>query len=83
MKISANMDLDRLAELMGDCATAEDALDMREFLVDRHDGCDTGDIADSEWFRLLELSAGETSMRFAEAEKARREDVWALGPLDY
>lgn len=83
MKIGSTMDLHHLAELMGDCATTEDAQDMRDFLVEHHDGEDTDDIPDNEWERFLKLAAGETSMRYAEADKARREDVWALGPLDY
>ena len=53
MEINSAMNLDHLAERMGDVATREDAEMMRDLLVESHDGEDTSDLDDAEWMRLL------------------------------
>lgn len=53
MIISATMDLDRLAETMGDVMTVADAAKFREALVAEFDGVDTRDVPDARWQQLM------------------------------
>lgn len=57
MKISATMSLADLAERMGDVATEADARAMRDLLVERFDGQDTAEVAETEWLALAERAA--------------------------
>jgi hypothetical protein len=54
LTVSASMDLDQLAQHMGDSATIEQARAMRDLLVDDHLGVDVGDIIEGVWLALLD-----------------------------
>lgn len=56
MKISSTMNLDQLAERMGDATQGEAAV-MRDLLADRYDGKDTADVPESEWLAMLNEAA--------------------------
>lgn len=53
MKIESTMNLQDLAERMGDVATTEDAARMRSVLVPEFDGEDTADVPEARWMELL------------------------------
>lgn len=57
MRISNSMDLHQLESLMGDLASREEAVVMRDMLVSRFDGDDTSSIGDAEWLELLRDAA--------------------------
>jgi hypothetical protein len=66
MIIDGNMNLDQLAERMGDVATKEDARAMRGILIEQgHWNKDTGDIEEAEWHYCL-----EAAVRFAAEDAA-------------
>lgn len=55
MKIEAGMNLNDLQERMGAEATADDAFQMRELLMDGgYEGKDTADIPEAEWMTMLD-----------------------------
>ncbi|MFQ2489848.1 hypothetical protein ACK31S_17895 [Aeromonas caviae] len=54
MKVHSDMDLNQLAERMGNEATLDDASAMCDLLVEKFDGQDTADIPEGEWLALLE-----------------------------
>lgn len=54
MIISRTMNLDDLAQRLGDCADYGDAMQMRGLLVESHYGEDTEDLENDEWLRLVE-----------------------------
>ena len=57
MKIESTMNLNDLAERMGDEDTDTDIVErMRDLLVDAHDGEDTADIDSDEWLAMLDQS---------------------------
>ncbi len=62
MKITATMNLSDLAERMGD-ATEADAERMRDLLVERYDGQDTADIAESDWLAMLDATQASVTDR--------------------
>lgn len=53
MQVNEHMDLGRLAECMGDCATEDEARALRELLCDA-DYSNTDDIRTSDWLDLCE-----------------------------
>lgn len=70
MIITSNMNLAQLAERMGNTATETEAEAMRDLLVEAgHEGRDTSEIAESEWFQHLGRAV----------EMARDEEAQALG----
>lgn len=54
MKVHSDMDLNQLAERMGNEATLDDASAMCDLLVEKFYGQDTADIPEGEWLALLE-----------------------------
>jgi hypothetical protein len=56
MQITPNMNLDQLAEHMGDCATADEARAMRDLLVEAEYES-TGEVPEAEWLKMLDLAA--------------------------
>ena len=70
MNITSNMDLNQLAERMGNTATQTEAEAMRDLLVEAgHEGRDTSEIAESEWAQHLCQAV----------EMARNAEAQALG----
>lgn len=61
MIVSSQMDLDQLAEYMGECADRGDAREMRELLVRTFPGLDIGEIDDSEWIDLLKRAVNRAA----------------------
>lgn len=59
MQIKYNMDLNQLAERMGNVATEEDAEAMRELLVEKYDGSDVEDVPEVEWLALLDAAVAK------------------------
>jgi hypothetical protein len=53
LTVSASMELDQLAQHMGDLATIEQARAMRDLLVDTYLGVEVGEIPESVWLDLL------------------------------
>ncbi|WP_296701561.1 hypothetical protein [Thiocapsa sp. UBA6158] len=70
MMISATMDLDHLAERMGDTATPSEARVMRHMLAETLEGIETAEIDPDQWSSLVEL-----------AIQRHRELVGVLGSL--
>ena len=62
MKIASDMDLQRLAELMGEVDYREETVaTMRDLLVTdapEYGWKTTSDVEDTDWFRLLEEATG-------------------------
>lgn len=54
MNIDRYMDLNQLAERMGDTATESEARTLRDLLIEAgHEGSDTSEIAEAEWAQHL------------------------------
>lgn len=56
MLINSQMNLGELAEHMGSDATEQDAMDMRDLLVQSHPGMDTIDIDQGTWENMVWLA---------------------------
>lgn len=70
MNITSNMDLNQLAERMGNTATQTEAEAMRDLLLKAgHEGRDTSEVAEDEWCRHLRQAV----------EMARNAEAQALG----
>ena len=92
MIITSNMNLAQLAERMGDTATEQEARVMRDLLCEAgHEGRDTSEIAESEWFqhlgRAVEMMRAEVlEVHVLNAEGASLLAVWvrsiAKNPAD-
>ena len=54
MKIQNGMNLNDLAEHMGQDATVEDAEQMRRLLIEKHDREDTRDISEREFLKIMD-----------------------------
>lgn len=54
MQITATMDLVQLSELMGDEATLIDATNLRDVLVQAHNGRNTDELSEREWLALID-----------------------------
>lgn len=54
MKISKNMILWQLAELMGNVANEDHAEKMRDVLVDKYDGMNTDDLGEGEFLAAID-----------------------------
>lgn len=54
MKISCNMNLNDLAEHMGNAASELEAVAMRDLLVEQYDGQDICDVPETEWLLMLD-----------------------------
>jgi hypothetical protein len=59
MKIHSNMNLEELAERMGDIATRRDAVMMRECLVAWFDNWETYEVSDYHWNNMLAMVAAQ------------------------
>ena len=70
MMISATMDLDQLAERMGEAATPTEARLLRHMLAETLEGIDTTEIDQDQWSSMVEL-----------AVQHHRELVGVLGSL--
>ena len=70
MLISATMDLDHLAERMGDTATPSEAQLLRHMVAETLHGIDTNEVDPDIWFQLVGLAAAR-----------HRELVGVLGAL--
>ncbi len=56
MQITTIMNLDQLAEHMGDIATADEARAMRDLLVEAGYNS-TSEVPEAEWLTMLDLAA--------------------------